>query len=460
MYLTRRIKCFVVAPDKYLMANAITGEITVVDRSGALLLESLAAGRVPACDDSLIEELKVKRLLFSSKEEEEALFGQICNRAWMDFKQNAPRHYMFIVNSHCNFNCPYCFERAEYRNSVTSLSRQQIDAAFRVIDAHCARKNRPQAPDIEVFGGEPLLPQSRPVVEYLITTAADRGIPCSVQTNGYYLASFVDFLAEHSSYVRQVQVTLDGPQPIHDQRRAPRNGHSFDRIVSAIEGLRDRALPIRLSVRMNVDRENVEYLPAMIDYYRQRGWDADDKIKFIAAPVDNRCGVLTGNDRLLGWRKLFEHVLPLSSDKSTGLYDLSVFKALSYFREYFGTIAQHQGEPPEFTPKVLYCEAAASKLMAFHPDGRIYPCPEAIGMQHLAIGTYFPEFRLDRKKARPWRQQTIMNRPRCAGCNISTFCGGGCILTALMQNGDMSVPDCEEVPEILEMYFAQTQVTT
>jgi uncharacterized protein len=459
MYLTRRIACFEVAPKKYLMANAITGEIVVINDSGVLLLNSLAAGRVPPCHENLVEELKAKRLLFSSKEEEERFFEEICNRAWADVKQNAPRHYMFIVNSHCNFNCPYCFERPGYRSSVTSLSRQQIDAAFRVVDAYSARKNKPQPPDIEVFGGEPLLPHSRPEVEYLISTAATRGILCSVQTNGYYLSSFVDFLAEHSSYVRQIQVTLDGPQPIHDQRRAPRSGHSFDRIVRAIEDLRDRALPIRISIRMNVDSDNVQYLPAMMNYYRQRGWDADDKIRFIAAPVDNRCGSLTGNAKLLGWKRLFECVLPLSSDRSTGLYDLSIFKALGYFREYFATIAGQQGEKPEFVPKVLYCEAAASKLMAFHPDGRIYPCPEAIGTQHLAIGSYFPEFRLDRKKARPWRQQTIMNRPQCAGCSISTFCGGGCILTALMHNGDMSVPDCEEAPEILKMYFAQTQAT-
>ena len=457
MYLTRRMKCFEVGSDRYLLANAITGEIVVINRSGVSVLSSLAGGRVPACDESLLEELNAKRLLFTSREEEETYFRQVCNRAWADFKQNAPRHYMFIVNSHCNFNCRYCFERSEYRSRVTGVSRDQIDAAFRVIDAYSARNIRSQSPDIEVFGGEPLLPQSRPEVEYLVSAAADRGIMSSVQTNGYYLSSFVDFLAEHSSCIRQIQVTLDGPRKIHDQRRAPKNGRSFDRIVSAIEELRDRAVSVRLSIRINVDRENVDYLPAMIDYYRQRGWDTDDKITFIAAPVDNRCGALNGDDRLLGWKGLFEYVLPLSSDRNTGLFDLSVFKALSYFRQYFGSIARQPGEMPEFVPKVLYCEAAASKLMAFHPDGRIYPCPEAIGMQHLAVGTYFPKFMLDRQKLRPWRQQTIMNRPRCAGCNISTFCGGGCILTALMQNGDMSVPDCEEAPEVLDMYFAQTR---
>lgn len=458
MYLTRRMKCFEVGPDRHLLANAVSGEIVVINSPGVSLLSSLAAGRVPDCDENILEELKAKRLLFTSQEEEEAYFRQVCNRAWTDFKQNAPRHYMFIVNSHCNFDCRYCFERSEYRSTVASLSRDHIDAALHVIDAYSARKRRPQQPPgIEVFGGEPLLPQSRPEVEYLIAAAGDRGICSSVQTNGYYLSSFVDFLAKHPSYVRQIQVTLDGPREIHDQRRAPKNGRSFDRIVRAIDDLRDRALPIRISIRINVDRENVEFLPAMIDYYRQRAWDKDDKITFIAAPVDNRCGALNGNDRLLGWRRLFEYVLPLSSDKDTGLFDLSVFKALSYFRQYFGSIARQPGDMPEFVPKVLYCEAAASQLMAFHPDGRIYPCPEAVGMQHLAIGTYFPEFRLDRQKMRPWRQQTIMDRPQCAACNISTFCGGGCVLTALMQNGDMSVPDCEEAPEILEMYFAQTR---
>ena len=280
----------------------------------------------------------------------------------------------------------------------------------------------------------------------------------SIQTNGYHLTSFADFFRAFAPHIRQVQLTLDGPPAVHDRRRIPKDGSpSFDRIVAGIEALRKIEAGFRINIRMNVDRENVGYLETMASFYHQRGWTADERMAFTAAPVDDRCGALNGDGRLLGWNELFERVLPLSTDTGGGPYSLSVFKVATYFRQYLGALARPGGRPPAFIPKVLYCEAAAMKLMALHPDGRIYPCPETVGIEDLAIGTYWPEFVLDRRKARPWLRQTILKRPRCTGCELSTFCGGGCILTALIRNGSMSLPDCEQGPEILDAYFAQVR---
>jgi uncharacterized protein len=367
-----------------------------------------------------------------------------------------PRHYTFILNSHCNFNCPYCFERPEYRERAGTLSTEQIDAAFRVIDRYSTRYGKHEFPGIEIFGGEPLLPKSRPSLEWLMRAAAERGLMAAIQTNGFHLLSFLDFFRTFGSHVRQIQVTLDGPPAVHDRRRVPKDGTpSFERIVEGVDALRSLQLPLRIHLRMNVDRENIDYLEPMAQFFDARGWNADERIGFTAAPVDDRCGGLRGDDRLLGWNELFERVLPLSTDTGGGPYSLSVFKMAAYFRQYFAGIAQRSGDLPSFIPRVVYCEAAAMKLMAFHPDGRIYPCPETVGMEELAIGSYWPKLVLYRQRAKKWLNQTILKRPRCAACELSTFCGGGCILTALVRNGTMSQPECEQGPEILDSYFAQ-----
>jgi uncharacterized protein len=104
-------------------------------------------------------------------------------------------------------------------------------------------------------------------------------------------------------------------------------------------------------------------------------------------------------------------------------------------------------------PKVLYCEAAALKLFVFHPDGLIYPCPEAVGMKELAIGKYYPDWIMDEANMKLWRAQTILTRAQCRTCEISTFCGGGCVLNALLKNGNITVPECENAPEMLAVYF-------
>ncbi len=455
MYMTTRIKAFEVGPNKHLVCNAITGEIVVMSDAGIRLLDALRRGDVHSCGSGVLEELERKRFLFASQEEEEGIFLEVCRSSWNDFRLNAPRHYTFIVNTHCNFRCPYCFEEV-FNAPPKTLTQEQIDAAFRIIDRYAAKQAQDKAPDFEIFGGEPLLPDSRPVLGYLMSQIAERGGQASVQTNGFFLLSYIDFLDAHQEHISQVQVTLDGPKEVHDRRRIPKGGQpTFDRIVSGIDALVKQELPIRINVRMNVDRDNVDYLETMAEIFEANGWAGNSQFTFIAAPVDNRCGTIRNVEALLGWHELFERVFPLSADSGRGPYDLSVFKIASYFRYYLDTVRKSCPVQPRFTPKVLYCEAAAFKLFAFHPDGRIYPCPETVGKEPLAVGTYYPRFALDRSRARQWRRQTILNKERCRSCEISTFCGGGCILAALMQNGTMTEPVCDDAKALLEFYFGE-----
>ncbi len=456
MYLTKRIKSFPVGPDKHLVCNAITGEIIIMSDAGIALLETLKNGEAASCDRSVIEALRGKLILFASEAEEEATFLEVCQSSWNDFQLTSPYHYTFIVNSSCNFNCPYCFEPEPLRVQGNTISRGQIDAAFRIVDSQAAQAQQRQAPDFEIFGGEPLLPSSRPILEYLLGKISERGYAASVQTNGYYLSSFIDFFAKYQEHIRLVQMTLDGPKEIHDRRRILRGGgETFTRIVSGITELMRKNLDIDIGMRMNVDRENLPYLESMGEYYESQGWARNGRFTFIAAPVDNRCGTIKYQDRLISWQNLFERVFPLSTDSGGGPFDLSVFKIVSYFRHYFATITGNRDAKPRFLPKVVYCEAAALKSFAFHPDGLIYPCPETVGVKQMAIGEYYPKFILNPPKAELWGHQTILHREQCRNCDISTFCGGGCVLTALMQNNSMSLPICENAPDILQYYLGQ-----
>ncbi|HUL51168.1 MAG TPA: radical SAM protein, partial [Candidatus Nitrosotalea sp.] len=211
MYLTRRMKRFRAGPNAFLVTNAITGEIAVMNSAGISILDSLAADERPTAPVSFVEALIGKQFLFGSREEEQAAFEETCQTSFREFRRSVPRHYTFILNSHCNFNCRYCFERPEYRERVATLSTEQIDAAFRVIDRYSTRHGKHEFPGIEIFGGEPLLPKSRPSLEWLLRAAAKRGLMAAIQTNGFHVASFLDFFRTFGSHIRQIQVTLDGP---------------------------------------------------------------------------------------------------------------------------------------------------------------------------------------------------------------------------------------------------------
>jgi uncharacterized protein len=452
MHVTSRVRIFDAGGGKHFVCNALTGEVAVMSDGELEILEALRTGDASSCPPSFLDGLRRRRFVFPDPEAERAFFSELCEGAWSDFRRHSPRHYTFIVNTHCNFACSYCFEAA-YDAPTMTLSPPQVDAAFRVIDRYAARRPG-ETPEIEVFGGEPLLPSSRPVLEHLFQRLAERGIRGSIQTNGWFLTTYLDFFVGHHEHIGQLQVTLDGPRQVHDGRRVPRDGRpSFDRIVAGIDALLAAGLPIRINIRMNVDRGNAAQLESMVRVYEEHGWLRDERVTFVAAPVDNRCGTLRREGGLLRWDEMFRRVFPLSTDTGGGPFDLSVFKVAGYFRHYLQSAAS--GEEPQFLPKVIYCEAAALKLLAFHPDGRLYPCPETVGMPHLAVGSYDPTLRIDRRRARPWRSQTILRRRRCGDCSISTFCGGGCVLTALMQNGTMAEPECEDAGDILEAYFGE-----
>jgi uncharacterized protein len=452
VYLTPRLLIREIGPNRHVVCNAHTGEILLTSDHGMRLLDALRSGEdVPL---ALQDDLLGRQFLFADEEEEERSFAALCRRAEGEFQRQVPRHYTFIINAHCNFACAYCFEAA-WDTAPMTLTAPQVDAALRILDHDRARHD--SLLDVEIFGGEPMLPGSRGVLDHLLRGVAARGGKTSVQSNGYFLADNLDFFRQHNLSIGQIQITLDGPRETHDRRRMLKGGRpTFDRIVAGIDALLAEGLPIRLSIRINVDRGNVDCLEAMAAFYAAKGWTGDSRVTFVAAPVDDRCGVLRDTSALLRWDQLFARVFPLSVDAGGGPFDLSVFKVASYFRHYFGVIRQsmQQGTPaqPLFIPKALYCEAAALKLFAFHPDGRIYPCPETVGRRELAIGTYWPAFSIDRRKARPWKRQTVLTRPTCRACAISTLCGGGCVLYALMQKGTMSEPVCDNAREILELY--------
>jgi uncharacterized protein len=455
VYLTRRFRTFPAGGDSAIVCNALTGEISVFRGPALDALDALRDGRPPDCSPALLKQLRAQRFLFESHEQEDAYFRDLCGRAWESFRRESAQHYTFVVTTLCNFNCPYCFEDESMRTRAQTLNVSQVAAAFDVMDETAARTGDPRPPEVEIFGGEPLLPIARPVVEYLLACLAERHGRASLQTNGFHLAGYLGVLQRYPAQFRQLQVTLDGPREIHDLRRILWAGQpTFDRIVAAIDDVARLDLPLSVNIRMNVDRENVDALEAMADVYAAHGWTDDPRFTFVAAPVDNRSGILGDPGRLVTWDELFRRLLPLSVDTGGGPFDLSVFKTAGYFRHYLGTAAAH-GARGEFVPRVSYCEAVALKLFVFHPDGQIYPCPETVGRPEFAIGTYFPLRSFDAEACARWTSQTILNRRQCRECAISTFCGGGCVLAALHENGTMAVPACERCSHVLDAFFGQ-----
>ena len=114
------------------------------------------------------------------------------------------------------------------------------------------------------------------IIKYIIDKATDEGIDLAVVTNGYNLKEYAEILSR--GQIREVQVTLDGTEKIHNDRRPLKNGlGTFDAIVEGIDETLGKNIPINL--RVVVDKDNIGELPGLAKFAEQKGWTKDPLFK-------------------------------------------------------------------------------------------------------------------------------------------------------------------------------------
>jgi uncharacterized protein len=162
--------------------------------------------------------------------------------------------------------CTYCGQ--EHYKSHSSAPRVE-----RLVSRVEATMRRPETEHVTVtwFGGEPLLAYR------LIQEMSERFLACAQATSTSYTArmatngSLISLRKLQQLYdacrLREMVITLDGPREIHDRRRFLKSGRpSFDhcvRVLSAVTG--ENLVPdLNISLRVNVDKENQEHVPALL----------------------------------------------------------------------------------------------------------------------------------------------------------------------------------------------------
>jgi len=138
----------------------------------------------------------------------------------------------------CNFNCSYCFQD-EYTNPHEHVSDEVIDAFYKYVDEKFANRKK----YITLFGGEPFLNSAakKESIKKLIEGANQRKLDIAVVSNGYHILDYIDLIK--TARIREIQVTVDGTQAVHDSRRMLRGGKgSFSRIVEGVDALLDNKI--------------------------------------------------------------------------------------------------------------------------------------------------------------------------------------------------------------------------
>lgn len=311
----------------------------------------------------------------------------------------------------CNFDCDYCFESRSRVSMSDGIEQAVLDFAER-------RLQRDNIVRLRTcwFGGEPTL--RMPIVVRMHTALAEIAQKHNIEfppgliiTNGYLLTGDLAQRLKELN-ITNAQVTLDGPESVHDRRRKLHNGKgTFARIV---DNLAEAAPLLNIRVRVNVDKGNVESAYEVIEALDHRGILPHVHLYFAQVKSYGEACVNI-RDRCF-CEEDFSHGL-------TGLYrrliDMGIYR-VDYPKVYGG----------------VFCGAVAEGTYVVSPNGLLFRCWEELSTDpDKSVGTIFSDELTDPQKQNlaAYRRWDPFDMSECVTCDILPLCLGGCPLHGMIK---------------------------
>ena len=410
--------------EEYFIVNPLSKSADIISANEVKMLKSKL--------DPMGEFTKKGYLVDEAKEK------RAFKLAYLDFtekREDDETQLFFVPNYSCNFACSYCYQEG-YNPVQKVVSTEVIDAFYDYVNTEFAGKNK----YITIFGGEPLLPgeNQRTMIAHMLNKSSEANLDIAIVTNGYTLASYVDLLKTAS--IREIQVTLDGTQEVHDGRRYLKGKQpTFDKIIEGIDAC--LAANININLRMVVDKENLPNLADLARFAIDKGWTQSPYFKTQIGRNYELHFCNSTPEKLYDRATLYKH-----------LYEL--LKVHPYIAEFYKpafSIAKYISEHEELpTPLFDSCPACKTEW-AFDFTGTIYSCTATVGNKGDELGTFYPTITKNDKVIEEWQNRDITTIEECKTCSVSLACGGGCASVAKHKNGHVNSPDCRPVKELLSL---------
>ena len=300
----------------------------------------------------------------------------------------------------CNFGCIYCYEQ----DRPNVLMNEQTEKA--IVKFVCSNSNLKRL-SVVWYGGEPLLNFDLMVRLTKMFKQLNIEYSAKIVSNGYLLTKEKANLMKDLA-IRNIQITFDGSEEIHNQRRFLLGGQpTYRKIMDNLKYLLSINKEITIDIRTNIDRRN-----------------KDDYNKFYQ---DFKSEI---NDKRVTMYPGFVSDL-LSSECVSPEFNISEG---GYKAQFILDIFDKYGiEIKSFLPKYRRHSCVASKYFAFviGPEGELYKCWRMVGNQKETIGNV-NDGSLDMVKFSKYligADYTLDSK--CLQCEFITLCGGGCPLVRM-----------------------------
>lgn len=326
-------------------------------------------------------------------------------------------HLHLIVNptERCNLRCTYCYETFVLKKMPASVIRGVVNLVRR------RSTNGLKSFQLEFFGGEPLVAWD--VVEQLssdlskVCNANGTAMLGGMTTNGTLLdRSRLDHLV--ANQVRAYQITLDGPEEVHDQRRVTRKGAgSFNTVWRKLEMLKASIYPLEVLIRLHFDPTTVE--------------------KFLgdAGLIARICKSFTRGDERF---RLHFHALGRwggPNDKETPVFQSAIDESIAVEKLVAEAVSvgclpqqllQFRRDAALGESGHAICYAARSNAFVIRSDGRVAKCTVAFEDDRNTVGTLAEngDLIIDHNRHLPWLNGLITGDPLALSCPALVYLWG------------------------------------
>jgi uncharacterized protein len=260
-------------------------------------------------------------------------------------------------------------------------------------------------------------------------------------TNGYYLEEYLPILRKGK--IREIQVTLDGTEPVHNNRRFLKGGAAtFDKIVKGIDACLENNIDVNL--RMVIDKENIGNLSGLAQFAIDKNWTKSLHFKTQIGRNYELHHCQSAQDKLFDRVSLYENIYDLTRNQP---HILEFYKPAYSVSKFLS----ENGELPE--PLFDSCPACKTEW-AFDYTGKIYSCTATVGKADESLGTFYPGISHKEAVIEQWETRDVTSMPGCSECSLQLACGGGCGSLSKNKTGNIYSPDCRPVKELLELGFS------
>ncbi len=303
----------------------------------------------------------------------------------------------------CNFKCIYCYETSK----PGIMSRKIAEGIVAFVKSQLSHlKNL----SISWYGGEPLLAKDLvyDLSKQFISICKEQGIEYGafMISNGSLLdEETIQKLIEYK--VKGIQITVDGPPEIHNNRRVSKNGvGTFDLLIDNINSLlaTDK---IEVVLRINVDKSNNSDIESLIKLLNIRLINKKIRITF---------GQVTAYTEAC---RTIEH----------NCYDNGEFAAK--LLHYYDVLAKYGFEEYNDFPypevKVNYCCAELMNSFVIDPEGYLYKCWNEVGNISASVGNIGNGiYDVTDYRNGIWLRRNPFDDEKCSKCSLLPICMGGC----------------------------------